>query len=122
MKGIALAMETMVYIILAVLVLAILLYFLTTNAAPLQNQAQLEEKRAKYCSMYVQHNSDCNNPGGVTQLGTDAGKTVVKDDLLKTCDKIGISSCSVSASDRDQAKCIQTCCYVCPVQPSGLII
>ena len=110
-KGIALAMETIVYLILAVLVLAILLYFLTSQAGPAQNQAELLQKSAQLCSDYIKADSTCSNINGVKIL---AGKTV--SDLLDKCRKLNTAGCSLGGNDQE---CVQRCCstYGCIAPP-----
>ncbi len=105
MKGISIAMETIVYIILAVLVLTILLYFFTSQAGPAQDRTRLEEQRSNLCGLYSQQDVNCNNMNAV-----DAS---TRTSLLGVCGKLTEPSCA-AGQNYDAQKCIQNCCFTCP--------
>jgi hypothetical protein len=115
MKGIAIAMETIVYIILAVLVLGILIYFLTSQAGPVQNLADNTQKASAYCSLYIQLDSKCTSTTITSNqvIGTYAGNQVTTGKLIEVCGKLGTLDCG-----SNDLKCIQRCCTVCPTRPS----
>ncbi len=114
MKGIAIAMETIVYIILAVLVLAILLFFLTSQTRPIEDRVKLLQDSARYCASYIQVDSTCGNIGNVDNSNVAGGSKLVSD-LITTCGKLGTLGCGTIGGDRQT--CIQRCCTVCPVKP-----
>jgi hypothetical protein len=116
MKGIAIAMETIVYIILAVLVLGILIYFLTSQAGPVIRDSELQQKRAEYCSEYISHDPNCDNPNSesVKNVITVDGKgNLVNLLTTQVCPKIPGAGCSLT----DAKTCIQNCCFVCRRSP-----
>jgi hypothetical protein len=114
MKGIAIAMETIVYIILAVLVLAVLLYFLTSQANPVQQTAQLERERAQLCSQYVSYDRTCSDITKASGAKTGDNKDLVSE-LLETCGKIPSASAPIGYTSIQK---IQRCCYTCPTSVS----
>src|SRR3989338_6783104 len=64
MKGVSLAIETIIYLILAVLVLMVLITFFLTQAGPAQDQYTLEAKRNSLCGAYVTNDFSCAGSGG----------------------------------------------------------
>ena len=62
MKGVSIAMETIIYIILAIIVLTVLLYFLTSQAGPAQTRVELENQRNTLCGKYVKYDPTCQDP------------------------------------------------------------
>ncbi len=62
-KGISLAIETIVFIILAVTVLSVLLLFFTGTGGPAQTSVELENKRNIICGDYVRNYPKCDSPG-----------------------------------------------------------
>jgi hypothetical protein len=105
MKGISIAIETIVYIILAVLVLTILLYFLTSQAGPAQTSIDNERNRDSLCGKYIGKDITCANPEKVDD-------TNIKSQLFDVCKKIESFSCKTSLDKT----CIQKCCSIfCPI-------
>ena len=113
-KGIAIAMETIVYIILAVLVLAILLYFLTSQAGPAQSEAELQLARAELCLDYTAYDSTCENPNKIPSNAVTKKNKNLLAELFRVCKAISGTRCSGQLTPA----CIQTCCFVCPTRPS----
>lgn len=112
MKGISIAMETIVYIILAVMVLTILLFFLTSQASPAQTMTELQNKRTQFCGRYTQYDSRCDRLDQVRDV-PDMVTTVRE--LLTTCGKLEIPQCGAGGNDQN---CIQLCCLMCPSKPT----
>lgn len=115
MKGISIAIETIIYLILGVTVLSIALFFFLTQAGPAQDQIKLETDRNNYCGSYVSIDFTCSGgtgPGGVkpgvtTDLLTKLGKAC--GDLKRAA---GFAfNCDGSAAT---IECIRTCCITCP--------
>ena len=105
MKGVSIAMETIIYIILAVTVLTVLLFFFTSQAGPTQTRVELENKRAQLCGQYAQADFQCDSPQKANP------KTV--SDLVSTCKSLDVPECPTNA-----VNCIQRCCITCPKKPS----
>ncbi len=113
MKGISIAIETVVYLILAVTVLSVALFFFLSQAGPAQDQYTLEAKRDRYCMTYVSMDFSCaGGKDGRPVAGANA-------DLLKN---IG-DACSemkrrfgfpYECNGPADLKCIQQCCITCP--------
>jgi hypothetical protein len=85
------AMETIVYIILAVTVLTVLLIFFTSQAGPAQNTLELLNQQRDGCIAYAQQDPSCGNEGFPS-----AGKLEKACKSLKQfneCDSGSTSSC-----------------------------
>ncbi|MCX6819554.1 MAG: hypothetical protein NT129_06180 [Candidatus Aenigmarchaeota archaeon] len=105
MKGISLATDSIIIIILAVLVLAALLIFFGSVWIPGSNQVVDTMKQAQLCGDYVRLNPNCD-------VSVDVGNILV--DIKKVCGGL----CSVLDSDTTCApKCCRTWCvggqYTC---------
>ena len=111
MKGISIAIETIVYLILAITVLSVLLLFFLTQAGPAQDQYTLEAKRDRFCGAYATKDFACvgknNQPADV--------QPEVLNGIQSACNELtrrfnaGYSECQGSATLR----CIQQCCLTC---------
>ena len=64
-KGVAIAIETVIFIILAVLVLTILLFFFTTQSGPAQQQITLQRERNEICSAVATKDPKCDDITGI---------------------------------------------------------
>ena len=103
MKGISLSIETIVILILAVIILAALLIFISPIFTETQSGTTNELKRARLCDAYVQEDPKCNGVGSVdSQITTD---------LKNVCENLG--KCD-SLSGVSGADCARDCCIVCP--------
>ncbi len=112
MKGVSIALETIIYIILAVMVLTVLLFFFTSQASPAQNRVELENKRAQLCGKYIQYDNRCDQ---ISRAQSDPIGVDVATDLLSVCSKLDVRRCGAGGNDQD---CIQYCCLECPTKPS----
>ena len=108
MKGVSIALETIIYIILAVMVLTVLLFFFTSQASPAQNRVELEKKRAQLCGKYIQYDNRCDQLSQVP--------ATIATDLLGVCGKLDVRQCGAGGNNKD---CIQYCCLECPTKPSA---
>ncbi|MDI6721521.1 MAG: hypothetical protein QMD85_03960 [Candidatus Aenigmarchaeota archaeon] len=110
-KGVSLAIETIVFIILAVLVLTILLYFFTSQSGPAQQQVDLQRQRNQYCGEVVYKVPDCDETKitSDTELSGDPDKPY--DKLKDVCDKLNL--CPSGGG----SKCAKDCCIFCPKVP-----
>ena len=61
MKGVAIALETIVYLILAVTVLTVLLYFFTSQANPAQNRLELLRQQQDGCLSFAKQQKSCQD-------------------------------------------------------------
>ena len=110
LKGMSLATDTIVYLVLAVLVLTVLLFFFTKNSGEGVDATQLQLDRGRYCSTYIQFDMDCDG-----SIGTDEGPsnkvfTDEQEKLTKICPKINPAACTGQLTNT----CLQSCCFVCP--------
>ncbi|MEK6888297.1 MAG: hypothetical protein AABX14_05115 [Candidatus Aenigmatarchaeota archaeon] len=111
MKGISMAIETIIYLILAILVLSVLLLFFLSQATPPQDQFALEAKRNSACGAYTIRDFRCagkdNNPFPSGDIPTK---------IQTACQELtrrfngGYDDCESGPS----LKCIQQCCMTCP--------
>ena len=113
MKGVSLAIETIIFIILAVTVLSVLLLFLTGTGGPAQSRIELENKRNIICGDYVRAVPLCDNDG------TGSGVKIKDLDKLKDiCIKLGtVNPEGKSPQEKDPCsqsgdieKCYAACC------------
>ena len=115
MKGMAIAIETVIYLILGVTVLSIALFFFLTQAGPAQDQFKLESDRNKFCGSYVSIDFECkgDGQGGVNQRASadvlaGIGKACGE---LKRRNGFSYTDCTGSTANLN---CIKQCCYTCP--------
>ena len=112
MKGIAIAIETVVYLILAVTVLSVALFFFLSQAGPAQDQYTLEAKRDRYCMTYVSLDFSCAGKDGKPVDGANAE---LLGNIGSACSEMkrrfGFPYECGSSAD---LKCIQQCCITCP--------
>ena len=97
MKGMAIAFETIIYLILAVMVLTVLLFFFTSQASPAQNEFQLLSDQREGCVAYAQQLPSC---------GSEVFPLASK--LRKACDGLKqFNSCKAGIADD---VCFKECC------------
>ncbi len=114
MKGISIAMETIVYLILAVTVLSVALFFFMSQANPAQDQFTLEANRNRFCGIYTTNDFQCKGDG-VNPLPVGKDNDVLEG-IGSACGELHrrsfghYPSCSGSAS----LECIKECCMTCP--------
>ncbi|KHO47683.1 MAG: hypothetical protein QT00_C0002G0343 [archaeon GW2011_AR5] len=122
MKGVSLAIETIIYLILAVLVLMVLIGFFLTQAGPAQDQYALEAKRNSLCGAYVTNDFSCAGTGGNPVAA--ASPSVVQN-IATTCAELNrrfgsAYRCTTSSTSGSAAlDCIRSCCITCPVRTSS---
>jgi hypothetical protein len=104
-KGISLATDTIIYIILAVLVLTVLLFFFTKNAGEADRTVDAQMDRNRYCSEYIQIDRQCD---GKAELDNENALQTIKPKISAACGELKIQGCP------GDLKCIQNCCIVCP--------
>ncbi|MFA4820209.1 MAG: hypothetical protein WC613_04620 [Candidatus Aenigmatarchaeota archaeon] len=111
MKGMSMAIETIIYLILAILVLSVLLIFFLSQAGPPQDQFALEAKRNSACGAYVTKDFRCagkdNAPVPSGTIPTNIGTACME---LTRRFNGGYGSCDTTAS----LACIKECCLTCP--------
>lgn len=101
MKGVSLAIETIIFIILAVTVLSVLLLFFTTVGTPPQNAIELEQKRVTMCGEYIRIWPHCD------QLDNRFSNAAI---LANVCGKLKAANCDGTASSNCFAECCKTYC------------
>lgn len=112
-KGIAIATDTIIYIILGVTVLTVLLFFLTTNYAPVEDRVKLERDRAQFCDSYVRIDPDCDGRAdtGERGVGDQSSLDSVKSKLDPVCTKLNVPA---KCTGGGTTCLISNCCAVCP--------
>lgn len=119
MKGIALAIETIVFIILAVTVLTVLLFFFTSMGGQSQHEFELQQRRHQFCGKYASIDPKCEQKGFDKVKAYDQGKPD-KDQILKNIAdacvglKLYPQHCSGTTAT---LPCVQACCIQCPIKP-----
>lgn len=103
MKGISIAIETVIYIILAVLVLTILLFFFTSQSGPAQQEISLQRERNELCGRIATAEPKCEDLTGVNGNELSRLKTDICTTALKLC-----------TGGEDDKVCIKKCCIFCP--------
>jgi len=112
MKGIAIAVETIVYLILAVTVMTVALMFFLSQGGKAQTDFEIEAARNSACAAYQYFDPGCTSPSSATP---DV-KKAVSDACKKYSDRRGIGL--VECNNPDDVTCVQRCCLACP-QPKG---
>jgi hypothetical protein len=108
MKGVSLAIETIVYIILAVLVLTVLLYFFMSQATPGDERVRLERTRIEKCGEYARYDNKCND---ISSTGVNPIVNSLSNDI---CKKLTIRNCP-GVGEEEKKNCIRYCCAeLCP--------
>jgi hypothetical protein len=100
MKGVSIAIETVIFIILAVLVLTLLLFFFTSQSGPAQQQINLQRERNEICGLLVTKHPKCDSTADI--VAEDIAKLRKACDLLKIC------------TGGDNEACFKKCCIFCP--------
>jgi hypothetical protein len=107
MKGISMAIETIIYIILAVTVLTVLLLFFTKTGGDSQTQVELQAKRNIYCSTYTSADPMCARQGTYAN-GKEIFSGTEKTKFSDVCVKLKAAGCPGD-------KCFASCCALfCP--------
>jgi hypothetical protein len=111
MKGISIAIETVIYLILGVTVLSITLFFFLSQAGPAQDQYTLEANRNRFCGAYVTLDFECKGTGGhVVQID----QSVLKG-IGTACKELSRRNIYPNpCTDVADLRCIQSCCFTCP--------
>ncbi|HLD38738.1 MAG TPA: hypothetical protein VJB05_00300 [archaeon] len=111
MKGISMAIETIIYLILAILVLSVLLLFFLSQATPPQDQFALEAKRNSACAAYTTQDFRCVGENGQPLIGG----TIITN-IQTSCNELtrrfngGYDKCESGSL----LECIKQCCLTCP--------
>ena len=108
LKGIALAIDTTIIIILAVLVLAVLLFMLLSTSGPFSKNVQAELARTQNCNAYRSFDADCSLSSSEYNTFKSQNEKLLED-LGEACTELKISGCSKPAS----GQCIRACCIGC---------
>lgn len=112
MKGISIAIETIVYLILAVAVLSVLLPFFLMNATPGITQIELERQKNEYCTGYATNDPTCTGKNGNP---VDTVKQDVINNIRTTCLELNRHFSFSYKCDGDMLTCIKNCCNIaCP--------
>ena len=101
MKGLSLAIETVVILIVAVVILGILTYFLITNSAGL-DVINKQRVAAELCGRYVQL-------GDLECRGTKLRNFPQRDELGTTCKELEYPGCIGGLN----SQCLKACCNIC---------
>jgi hypothetical protein len=111
MKGISIAMETIVYVILAVMVLSVLLFFFTSLGGDSQRRVQMEQQRLQACGQYTMYDVKCES---IDKFPTNIHN---RNDVLKSigeaCKFLQYDQCNAETAT---IECIKNCCMNCPGQ------
>ena len=105
-KGISLAIESIIILILAVSVLSVLMIIFRGKSSELETETDLIIEKNKLCSQYVQF------AGADACTGKNLDKFNKKNDLISVCLKNG--NC---VTDDQSLECIKKCCRMfmsCP--------
>ncbi|MFC2143446.1 hypothetical protein ACFLQN_03535 [Candidatus Aenigmatarchaeota archaeon] len=118
MKGISLAIETIIVVILAVTVLTVMLFFFRSQTSPAQETLELINRQTSGCSGYIFYDYRCNNNID-TELRADLLESGILEKIAKSCAGLYIKEGSyprcagkatVSPANSDDLQCIQQCC------------
>ncbi len=106
MKGISIAIETIIFIILAVTVLSVLLLFLTGVGGPPQLRVQWEAQRTTMCFTYASIDPSCSQANPTFDD---------KANLVAVCKKLEVGECTGKVGPTTDSACLKACCKMnCP--------
>jgi len=113
MKGVSLAIETIIVIILAVSVLTVMLFFFRSNFTPAETIVQLIAKQNNACSGYVFYDYDCDGTANSPLTGNaNTEFENIKTRIAEACDGLNkqrgdYPSCAGASTGN---ACIKECC------------
>ncbi len=122
-KGLALATETIVVMVLAGVVLAALLMFFGGTFTPAKDEAKKTFNHARWCGDYVRYDSNCDDyytdfwkklPDAAA--GETSVKVTIRTELNTVCKALGFGEAIPESSDPsapaspDEMKSLRTCC------------
>ena len=122
MKGVSIAIETIIYLILAILVLTVLITFFLTQAGPAQDQYTLEAKRNSLCGAYVSMDFSCVGRDDGPKTGEGGVDPTIPETIASTCSELNrrfgfaYRSTAGSGGGTSGLNCIRSCCITCPVK------
>ena len=105
MKGISLPINTMVIIIMAFLVLAVLLFFFTSTSTPALEIVQLKQEQSTLCFSYKQANPDCDTEGD-----SKVSNTELRNSIADTCNKLNQHEKNYPSCTSASTQCMLECC------------
>ncbi len=105
-KGVSLAINTVVILILAVTVLIVLIGFLVTTSGPVQGEFEARIAQSQICGSYRNVDVKCDG-SEYNEFSEDNEESLEK--LGDACSQLGFQRCSGKAS----FECIQSCCIGC---------
>ncbi len=108
-KGISLAIDTTVIIILAVVVLAVLIGIFFVVIGPVGPEISARIKQTQVCNAYRSFDADCDGKE-YTQYARDSKNENLLKELGTACNTLRISGCS---TDSASYTCIKACCTGC---------
>jgi len=121
MKGVSLALETIIVLILAVSVLSVSMWFLYSNVGPGQARSDLEREKALYCGSYS--NTDPKCEGDISGSNRVPKHSGALKNIRDTCSKLHdknwgfYPACEkgLETNDPKMLTCIRQCCNMyCP--------
>lgn len=121
MKGISLAIETIIFIILGVTVLTVLLFFFTSFGGQSQHEFELQQQRHQWCGTYSKYNPTCER--GVhdkyfPSSTSDTAKKEILEMIGQACKGLNVPGCTgLGIDNKASFECIQSCCLHCPERP-----
>ncbi|MBI2971236.1 MAG: hypothetical protein HYY37_02335 [Candidatus Aenigmarchaeota archaeon] len=108
-KGAALPLETMTFMVLAIIVLAALLFLFSGNVPPAGDKVAKERERAIACSAYTQKDPECSidlgSPASTSEVNDARNRVAVACKALRALEG-GYSDCTGTAS----LACVWQCC------------
>jgi hypothetical protein len=104
MKGMSLAIETIVFVILAVTVLSVLLAFFMTTGVPGGDKARMYAEMNELCGKYVRQKPLCNDASGLVDVDTTR--------LIKICQSLGtdVKNGAKQCTTGFDKNCAAACC------------
>ncbi len=112
MKGISLAIDTTIIIILAVVVLAVLIGIFFLVAGPTGDTFKAELTRNSNCNAYRNVDAECNSQKKYEEFKGNSNNENLLKELNKACNTLKKPSCSASDTPAG-LQCIKACCIGC---------
>ncbi|MBI5347103.1 MAG: hypothetical protein HZB66_00655 [Candidatus Aenigmarchaeota archaeon] len=120
MRGLMLATDTVVIVIIAGAVLVLLLAFFKGTGGRGIDQMTLERQRSELCSRYLSLDNDCDGKADVkTNEQLNDIYKINDPNLMNVCQRLGIPNCdgkgAITPTDLASPgmKCLRACCMGC---------
>lgn len=115
-KGMSIATETIVMLVLAAVVLVSLLAFFGSTFTPAKGEAKKTFEQARWCGEYVRYDSDCSGGSDLSNRVDNNKFDEIDKELTAACKSLGITGI-FSKPNVDGVKLYKCCESFCGGRP-----